>query len=429
MSDIPATHGEMLSGRAQPGLAHLRAALRPLLYVLVAFWIFSGSIVLFEPSPYELLFLLVLPFGIVAGVGVHRGTFSLFAIIILFVPFALIAAMQVRYGEPLDAFLYTSVTIFLLLTTFFAANFVADAPLVHMRLIIKAYIAAAVLSALIGLFAYLGVIPGEELFTLYGRAKAMFEDPNVFGPFLILPASFALQRVLLGQTRKAMWGALWYGILFLGVFVSFSRGAWGAFALASFLTFILCFTLEASARQKVRMLILMILGVGSLIVMLAGLLSIPEVNELFRERASLTQSYDTGETGRFGRQAYALDLALKNPWGLGPLQFRNLRIIEEPHNTYLTVVHSYGWGGGLLFFALTIITFWRALTALGMNSPNRLLIIPLFATYVPLALQAALIDADHWRHYFLVMGLIWGVTASYGVLTKRQETERRATII
>lgn len=430
-----AAHSDTLSGRVAqpglvpPGLVHLRAALRPLLYVLVAFWVFCGSIVLFEPSPYEFLFLLVLPFGIVAGVGIHRGTFSLFAIIALFVPFALIAVMQARYGEPFDAFLYTSVTIFLLLTTFFAANFVADAPLVHMRLIVKAYIATAVFSALIGMFAYLGILPGEELFTLYGRAKAMFEDPNVFGPFLVLPACFALQRVLLGQIRKASWGALWYVILFLGVFVSFSRGAWGAMALASFLTFILCFALEARAQQKVRMLILMIGGLGALVVMLAGLLSIPEVNELFRERASLTQTYDTGETGRFGRQAYALDLALKNPWGMGPLQFRNLRIVEEPHNTYLSVIHSYGWGGGLLFWALTIVTFWRALTALGMNSPNRLLIIPLFAAYTPLALQAALIDVDHWRHYFLVMGLIWGVTASYGDLTARQKTDRRFSII
>lgn len=429
MTDLHAANSELLHGRVQPGLKHLRAALRPLLYVLVAFWIFSGSIVLFEPSPYELLFLLVLPLGIVAGVGVHRGTFNFFAIIILFVPFALIAAMGVRHGEPLDAFLYTAVTIFLLLTGYFVANFVADAPLVHMRLIVKAYIAAAVFSALIGLFAYLGILPGEELFTLYGRAKAMFEDPNVFGPFLVLPAAFALQRVLLGQTRKALWGALWFGILFLGVFVSFSRGAWGALALASFMTFVLCFALEANARQKVRMLILMLVGLGSMIIMLAGLLSIPEVNELFQERASLTQSYDTGETGRFGRQKYAFDLALQHPWGLGPLQFRNMRIVEEPHNTYLSVIHSYGWGGGLLFWGLTIMTFWRGLTALGMNSPNRLLIIPLFATYVPLALQAALIDTDHWRHYFLVMGLIWGVTASYGVLTKRQKSERRAGII
>lgn len=314
-----------------PGRVYLRAAMRPLLYVFVAFWIFSGCFVLFEPSPYELVFLLVLPLGLLAGVGVHRGVVNLFQLIVCFTPFALIAALQVRYTEPVEALIYTGVTIFLMITAFFAANFVADAPLGHMRLIVKAYTTAAVISALVGLLSYLGILPGEELFLLYGRAKAFFEDPNVFGPFLILPAAFALQRVLLGTQRQAFWGAIWYGILFLGVFASFSRGAWGAFALASAMVFVLCYTLEAQARQKARMLILLIVGIMGLMMMMAGLLSIPSVHKLFQERASLTQNYDTGATGRFGRQSYALQLALEHPWGMGPLQFRNMRIVEEPH--------------------------------------------------------------------------------------------------
>lgn len=407
----------------------MKAAMRPLLYVMVWLWVLSGCFVLFEPSPYEVLFLLVLPLALLAGVGLHRGLVNFFQLIVCFTPFALIATLQVRYTEPLEALLYTGVTIFLMITGYFAGNFVADAPLVHMRLIVRAYLAAAVISALIGLFAYLGILPGESIFLLYGRAKAMFEDPNVFGPFLILPAAFALQRALLGTHRKAFWGAIWYAILFLGVFASFSRGAWGAFALASIMVFVLCFVLEARAHQKVRMLILLMGGLLGLTVMLAGLLSIPAVNELFQQRASLTQNYDTGENGRFGRQAYAIQLALENPWGLGPLQFRNLRIVEEPHNTYINVMHAYGWGGGVAFLALIFMTMWRGVAALGIASPNRLLIIPLIASYIPLSIQAALIDTDHWRHYFLVMGLIWGVTASYGKVTERQKANRQASII
>jgi hypothetical protein len=29
---------------------------------------------------------------------------------------------------------------------------------------------------------------------------------------------------------------------------------------------------------------------------------------------------------------------------------------------------------------------------------------------VPHVIEAAIIDIDHWRHYFLIVGLIWGVT-------------------
>ena len=47
------------------------------------------------------------------------------------------------------------------------------------------------------------------------------------------------------------------------------------------------------------------------------------------------------------------------------------------------------------------------------HSPNRLLLIPLIAVFMPLSVEAAIIDLDHWRHFFLVGGLIWGVTAAY----------------
>jgi hypothetical protein len=40
-------------------------------------------------------------------------------------------------------------------------------------------------------------------------------------------------------------------------------------------------------------------------------------------------------------------------------------------------------------------------------------LIPLVAVFVPLAGEAAIIDIDHWRHFFLVGGLIWGVTAAW----------------
>jgi len=77
------------------------------------------------------------------------------------------------------------------------------------------------------------------------------------------------------------------------------------------------------------------------------------------------------------------------------------------------VLHAYGWGGGLVMIAFIGITIWRGVSFLTRPSPNRRLLIPLVATFVPLAGEAAIIDVDHWRHFFLVAGLIWGVTAAY----------------
>ncbi|QQR35322.1 hypothetical protein JI749_13275 [Devosia oryziradicis] len=379
--------------------------------IMVAVWIFTGGMVLFEPSPYELTFLIVLPLAFVAGTGLYRSTFGLLAILIAFTPFALIACFQVRFTPINDALLFSIVTVFLLLTSYFVANYVAEDTERRMRLVMRAYTAVAIISALVGTLAYLGLMPAADIFLRYGRAKAAFNDPNVFGPFLILPAMYALQRLLLASGRSAIIAGGIYMVLFIGVFVSFSRAAWGHFALSSVIVLVLCFWLEAAARDKVRIMIMSLLGAAMLVVALAGLLSIPSVAALFEQRAA-GQNYDSGETGRFGRQGYAFELALDHPLGLGPHEFRNLRIIEEPHNVYVTVLHVYGWGGGAIYYLLIILTLWRGIAALTRPSPYRLMMIPLVATFTMLVGESAIIDSDHWRHYYLLIGLIWGVSTA-----------------
>ncbi len=421
--------GLRTAGSSMPGLEFLRTMAQSGLHWLVAIWIFAGGFVFMEPSPYEVMFLLVLPVALMTRVGVYRHTLKLFMLLVAFVPFALIAVFQVKYSEVSDALIYTLVTVFLMLTSYFVANYVADAPFERTRVIMRGYLAAGLLTAALGILAYLGLMPGRDLFLLYGRAKATFQDPNVFGPFLMLPAMFVLQRVLLGSQFRAVWGAVLFGILFVGVFVTFSRAAWGYILISAVITFFLNFVLEADGRQKVRMLILALSGTVLMVISLAGLLSIPAVADLFATRASFEQSYDTGDTGRFGRQGYAFELALENPLGLGPREFNKLRITEQPHNTYVNVLHAYGWGGGLVYWALVLMTLWRGLKALGVKSPNRLLIIPLIATYIPLVAESVIIDTDHWRHYFLIVGMIWGVTGGYWRVSPLQKREGRPALI
>lgn len=395
--------------------------------VMVGVWIFTGGLVLFEPSPYELSFLIVLPLAFVAGMGLYRSTFGLLAILIGFTPFALIACFQVRFNPISDALIFSIVTIFLLLTAYFVANYVAEDTERRMRLVMRAYTAVALLSAIIGTLAYLRLMPSADVFLRYGRAKALFNDPNVYGPFLVLPAMYVLQRLLLAPGRSAIIAGGIYMVLFVGVFVSFSRAAWGHFALSSLIVLVLCFWLEAAARDKVRIMIMSLLGAAMLVVALAGLLSIPQVASLFEERAA-SQNYDSGETGRFGRQGYAFELALDHPLGIGPHEFRNLRIIEEPHNVYVTVLHVYGWGGGAFYYLLVILTLWRGIAALTRPSPYRLMMIPLVATFAMLVGESAIIDTDHWRHYFLLVGLIWGVATAIGNDERRGVPRQRMLI-
>ena len=319
--------------RRADGRAYIKARFSTALDWAVAFWIFSGSVVVTEPSPYELSFFLVLGATLLAGsFTFHRSTLGLIVLWGALIPFAVIAAFQPKYSTVPAALQFQVVTIFLLFTAYWVANYVADAPQKHMRIIVNAYILTAVFSAMLGTAGYLGLIPhGHDLLTLYDRAKALFNDPNVYGPFLILPACYTLQRILLDKPKRATIAGIAFAILSIGVFVSFSRAAWAHLIASCLGTFLFCFFAVANAKEKVRMLILTLLGALMIVVALGGLLSIPTVQRLFEVRAS-AQNYDEGETGRFGRQGYAFELALNNPWGIGPMEFRNLKIREQPHD-------------------------------------------------------------------------------------------------
>ena len=61
------------SSRAVLAAPWLRARTASLLDGLVMFWIFCGGMVITEPSPYELAFLLVLGVSAFAGFNLHRS--------------------------------------------------------------------------------------------------------------------------------------------------------------------------------------------------------------------------------------------------------------------------------------------------------------------------------------------------------------------
>jgi hypothetical protein len=75
------------------------------------------------------------------------------------------------------------------------------------------------------------------------------------------------------------------------------------------------------------------------------------------------------------------------------------------------VIQGYGWGGGACYYLLVLATLWRGLRGLA-DPRRRKLLIPALAVFIPLVVQSGVIDTDHWRHYFLVVGLIWGITVN-----------------
>ncbi|MBO1913004.1 hypothetical protein J4G37_50385, partial [Microvirga sp. 3-52] len=98
------------------------------------------------------------------------------------------------------SYLFTGITFYLALTWVAFVGVGQYLRHENVQWIIKGYLISACISAGIGILAYLQVLPNEDLFLMYGRAKALFKDPNVFGPFLVMPALFAIAMT---ESREA----------------------------------------------------------------------------------------------------------------------------------------------------------------------------------------------------------------------------------
>jgi O-antigen ligase len=157
------------------------------------------------------------------------------------------------------------------------------------------------------------------------------------------------------------------------------------------------------------MTVVAVIGVITLVLAIGAALRLEAVGGLFEERASLDQSYDQGPDGRFGGQKKAVGLILDHPLGIGTYTFRDTYHPEEAHNVYLSQFMNAGWLGGLLYTISVFGTLAAGLFALRKRTALQGPLIVTTAAFLGLVIEGAIIDTDHWRHFFILMGLIWGL--------------------
>ena len=331
----------------------------------------------------------------------------LFVLLLLYNTGFSLAVLQIT-GET-KPFTWVAVSWYLSLTAVFFAAMLSTNTAERLSLLMRGTTMAGVFASLIAIAAYFRLFGGfSSHFLLYDRAQATFNDPNVLGAFLILPALLALQRVLSNRFGDAARASALLALLAIAILLTFSRAAWGQFAFTAVLLMFFTFVTTRSGNARLRIVLIAIAGAAVMVLMLAALLSIDRVADLFKERASLDQSYDVGHLGRFGRYILGAQLVLERPFGIGPLQFHKL-FPEDPHNTYLNAFISGGWLAGLMYLTLTLTTLVRGLAYVFVETPWRTTYIAVYCAFVGAAAESAIIDSDHWRHYFLLLGVTWGL--------------------
>lgn len=376
----------------------------------VSLGVLLSGFVVFEPAPYELYMVALIGVWAFVGLRVSRAVAPLLALFIIFNFGGMLSILQMP--DIKDTPMYVAVSLFLAFTAVFYAAVVERQPSLY-PLIFKAWIVAATLTSVLGVAGYFHAFPGAELFTKYDRAAGAFQDPNVFGPYLTLPALWLMTRIMTGRVIDMPKYVLPLLFIVFAIFLSFSRGAWGLFAFSAMLTIFMLLLQNPNPAFRLRILIMAMIAIALIVVALVVALQIPQIADLFFTRAKLEQDYDSARLGRFARHAIGFVLAMERPFGIGPLEF-GLKYGEDTHNMWLKALMDYGWLGFASWVTMIAWTLFGGLRTILRRTPWQPYVTCAWAAVAGHVMLGNVIDTDHWRHLYLLIGLVWaGMALDY----------------
>src|SRR6201988_952126 len=369
-----------------------------------------AAIVFIQPSPYELTTLAAAVIFFATGLRLRLVFMPLLLLLFLLNVGYSIGAIPFLDKSEVANWIATS--WYMAFTVIFFAMVVSEDTAARLDMLRRGLIVGALIASVAGIAGYLNLVPGgHDLLTLYERARGTFKDPNVLGAFLILPALFVLQSVVSDGLGKSFRSTIALAIMALAILLAFSRAAWGGLALTSAFMLALMVLTSPSRTQRSRIIVMSVVAVIVVVLLVAVLLSFDSIREMFQQRASFDQSYDEGRFGRVGRHILGGDMALDLPFGIGPLQFHNY-FPEDTHNSYLNAFMSGGWISGICYPALVFLTVILGFRHIFTRVPWQRSYLAIFSAYLGTVGEDFVIDTDHWRHFWMMLGTMWAMFAA-----------------
>src|SRR4051794_36564723 len=381
----------------------------------------SSAIVFIEPSPYEIVTLVATVIFFATGLRLRLVFMPLLLLLFLLNVGYTIGAVPVLDSAGVANWIATS--WYMAVTVIFLAMVLSEDTETRLDMLRRGLIVGAMAAATAGIAGYFNLVPGgHDLLTLYDRARGTFKDPNVLGAFLILPALLVLQSVVSDRLGKSFRSSIAFGIMSLAILLAFSRAAWGGLVVTSVFMLALMVLTGRSQAQRSRIIVMAIVAVVIPVSLVAVLLSSDTIAEMFKQRASFDQSYDEGRFGRFGRHILGAEMALDLPFGIGPLQFHRF-FPEDTHNSYLNAFMSGGWLSGICYPALVFTTVIMGVRHIFVPVPWQRAYLAVFSAFVGTVGESFVIDTDHWRHFWMMLGAMWGMIAAAQIYKARSGDE------
>ena len=381
------------------GLALVRYA------AVVALGFALFGIVFVEPAPPDIVFAVAIAVAAVTGLMHLRRippaiALLLGAYLILNVISAVSTVDPVHAGLSAHAgFFFFFITAYLVVFAVWLTAWIDSEA--RMRLILRMLLVAAFCSAVVGVLAPFLPLAAADGWHQDGRAKAFFEDPNVFGPFLVFPTLILVEELLeprLLRSGRVMKLAL-FVVFSLGVLFAYSRAAWLNAAVGA-LTMLAVFALRRGGGRKAFVLI------GTIAVAITvffGAIVLSGSGDFLEERARY-QAYDED---RFTAQRTGLELAISSPFGIGPGQYEGV-VGYAAHSTYVRALAEQGFLGLLAVILLFLLTLGAAArNAIAGRGTFGIGSAALLAAWCGTLANSLFVDTLHWRHLWMIAALVW----------------------
>ena len=364
--------------------------------VVLAFLLLGFQIV--EPAPVDLVLVIVIAVGFVTG-RIEMRQVPVWVVITMGAIIGLGLLSSIEAIKPGRAAFFLGITIYLCAFGLWVCAYVTTPE--RARTIVTCMVVVAVVSAVGGSLTLFTTVPIFDLKADHLRAEGLFDDPNIYGPFVVAVSLLLLQELL--EPRVLRWGrptlAVLLAITTVGAFLSYSRAAWLNWGVGVAVLLVMLPLRRGGATRALVLILVVVAVVGATAatVVLTGQAS------FVQERAKF-QTYDNQ---RFGAQRLGIEVAETKPLGIGPGQFEVVSPVSA-HSTYIRA----GAEQGFLGFVLVIVLFggtllvainnviWGKDTA-GIGS------IGLLAIWCGTLANSVFIDTLHWRHLFVFAGLIW----------------------
>ncbi len=384
-----------------------KSSKQKVIILFLSFYAFLSGFVFIEPSPAEILFVIFVALLLIRlKFNLH---FMLETLIILFFPL-FTSTLSGLFQDGFINVRFIVIDLYLFGFYFILVSAIMTERLNSIELIktvMKYWTLAALINIFAGLYCYATgkqFLFGVDVIKFGIRLKGFFKDPNVFGPFAVVPFVFHLDVLI--KERINLKRLFLVILLGLGIVLSFSRAAWLNAAVSTIILIGYYVAINVRKHSKRNVLVLVVImifliSVGWKIIDNVEIMN-TKLSDFMLARFGL-QKYDEE---RFGAQSEMVEiLESRNVlFGIGPGKYEDYAGMAT-HSLYI----RYLGERGLISFVIFVI--WLVHKAkLGKRSPLKIFLL---STLVGQMINSFFIDSLHWRHFWILFVFLTVVKLEY----------------